>query len=82
MVVDRLDSLSQYARNLLLGPYEAVEPPIRAELFGAQRFEQHGHSLARAQVVRSEDSRGDATPFSRASIATSNRCAAPSTTSP
>jgi len=62
-VVDRLDSLSQYARNLLLGPHEAVEPPIRAELFGAQRFEQHGHSLARAQVVRGEDSRGDATPF-------------------
>nr|WP_214702521.1 glycosyl hydrolase family 65 protein [Variovorax paradoxus] len=42
----RLDSLSQYARRLLLGPHDAVEPPIRAELFGAQRFEQHGHSLA------------------------------------
>jgi cyclic beta-1,2-glucan synthetase len=62
-VVDRLDSLSQYARKLLLGPHEAVEPPIRAELFGAQRFEQHGHSLARAQVVRRENSSGDATPF-------------------
>ncbi len=62
-VVDRLETLSQYARDLLLGPYEPVEAPIRAELFGAQRFEQHGHSLARAQVVRSEDSHGDATPF-------------------
>ncbi|VTU27501.1 Cellobiose phosphorylase [Variovorax sp. SRS16] len=62
-VVDRLDSLTQYARKLLLGPHEPVEPPIRAELFGAQRFEQHGHSLARAQAIQSEASRGDATPF-------------------
>ncbi|MDM0077844.1 glucoamylase family protein [Variovorax sp. J2P1-59] len=62
-VVDRLDSLSQYARKLLLGPHEPVEAPIRAELFGAQRFEQHGHSLARAQVVQQGSARGDATPF-------------------
>ncbi|MGJ7508045.1 GH36-type glycosyl hydrolase domain-containing protein [Variovorax sp. GT1P44] len=62
-VVDRLDALSQYARKLLLGPHEPVEAPIRAELFGTQRFEQHGHSLARAQVVQSGSTRGDATPF-------------------
>ncbi|HET7836565.1 MAG TPA: hypothetical protein VFL43_12170, partial [Variovorax sp.] len=62
-VVDRLDTLSQYARALLLGPHEPVEAPIRAELFGAQRFAQHGHSLARAQVVQSADARGDGNPF-------------------
>jgi cyclic beta-1,2-glucan synthetase len=62
-VVDRLDSLSQYARSLLLGPHEPVEAPIRAELFGAQRFEEHGHSLARAQIVRNEGDHGEATPF-------------------
>ncbi|RZL88625.1 MAG: hypothetical protein EOP82_22430 [Variovorax sp.] len=62
-VVDRLDSLSHYARHLLLGPHEPVEAPIRAELFGAQRFEQHGHSLARAQAIQSETARGERTPF-------------------
>jgi cyclic beta-1,2-glucan synthetase len=62
-VVDRLDSLTGYARKLLLGPHEPVEAPIRAELFGAQRFEQHGHSLARAQAVQSDASSRDGTPF-------------------
>ncbi|MEJ7687214.1 MAG: hypothetical protein WKG52_09620 [Variovorax sp.] len=62
-VVDRLDTLSSYARHLLLGTHEAVEPPIRAELFGAQRFEQHGHSLARAQVIRDDDFRSETQPF-------------------
>jgi cyclic beta-1,2-glucan synthetase len=52
-VIHRLASLSIHARKLLLGPPAAVAPPIRAELFGAQRFEQHGRSLARAQPVRS-----------------------------
>ncbi len=28
-----------------------MDPPIRAELFGVQRFEEHGCSLAQAQVV-------------------------------
>lgn len=50
-VVGRLADLSSYARALLLAPHDPVAPQIRAELFGAQRFEQHGHSLARAQVV-------------------------------
>jgi len=62
-VVDRLDTLSRYARELLLGPHEPVEAPIRAELFGAQRFAQHGHSLARAQVVQAGTAGGDSTPF-------------------
>lgn len=53
-VVDRLQGLSPYALALLLGPHEPVAAPIRAELFGTQRFEQHGRSLARAQVVEEE----------------------------
>lgn len=55
--------LSEYARRLLFGPHPQVEPPIRAELFGAQRFEQHGQSLARAQVVQHDASRGGSAPF-------------------
>ena len=63
-VVDRLEGLSHYARTLLLGPHDPVAPPIRAELFGAQRFEQHGHSLARAQVVEDDHrSTHQAAPF-------------------
>jgi hypothetical protein len=62
-VVDRLQGLSHYARTLLLGPHDPVAPPIRAELFGAQRFEQHGHSLARAQVVEEDRHRASEAPF-------------------
>jgi cyclic beta-1,2-glucan synthetase len=63
-VVDRLEGLSHYARTLLLGPHDPVAPPIRAELFGVQRFEQHGHSLARAQVVEDDHrSTHQAAPF-------------------
>jgi len=64
--VDRLDTLSRYARRLLLAPHQAVELPIRAELFGAQRFAQHGRSLAAAQVVQRRGVRGGgggSTPF-------------------
>ncbi|MFM9899952.1 MAG: hypothetical protein ACKVOT_02990, partial [Polaromonas sp.] len=50
--IDRLDKLSPYARQLLLGPAELVQAPIRAELFGAKRFEDHGRSLAAAQPVK------------------------------
>ena len=53
-VVDRLEGLSHYARTLLLGPHDPVALPIRAELFGVQRFEQHGRSLAQAQPVQDE----------------------------
>ena len=44
----------------------ALQPPVRAELFGIQRFELHGRSLARAQPVqeRGED-RGTAPFFPR-----------------
>ncbi len=49
-VLKRLN-LSPYARRLLLGPGGEVQQPIRAELFGAQRFEEHGRSLAAAQAV-------------------------------
>jgi cyclic beta-1,2-glucan synthetase len=63
-VVDRLQGLSHYARTLLLGPHDPVAAPIRAELFGVQRFEQHGRSLARAQVVEEDHRHGnDGAPF-------------------
>ncbi|BEP34459.1 glucoamylase family protein [Variovorax sp. V59] len=63
-VVDRLADLSAYARALLLAPHDPVALPIRAELFGAQRFEQHGHSLARAQVVELDPRRArEGAPF-------------------
>ncbi|MBT2333733.1 hypothetical protein J7E49_07430 [Variovorax paradoxus] len=63
-VVDRLADLSTYARTLLLAPHDPVALPIRAELFGAQRFEQHGHSLARAQVVEIDPRRArEGAPF-------------------
>ena len=44
--------LSSYAKKILSIRPTASEPLIRAELFGAQRFEQHGRSLAAAQPVR------------------------------
>lgn len=63
-VVDRLADLSPYARALLLAPHDPVALPVRAELFGAQRFEQHGHSLARAQVVEVDPRRArEGAPF-------------------
>lgn len=66
-VVGRLADLSSYARTLLLAPHEPVAPPIRAEFFGAQRFEQHGHSLARAQAIELDPHHArEGTPFFRA----------------
>ena len=50
--IERLDALSPYARQILSVRPGESEPLIRAELFGAQRFEQHGRSLAAAQTVR------------------------------
>ncbi|MDO9360402.1 MAG: glucoamylase family protein, partial [Polaromonas sp.] len=55
-VLHRLESLSPYARKILLARQGDIQPPIRAELFGAQRFEQHGRSLAKAQFIRPLDS--------------------------
>ncbi len=53
-VLDRLDTLSLQARKILAANQGEAEPPIRAELFGIQRFEEHGRSLAKAQVVETE----------------------------
>ncbi len=47
----RLDSLNAYAKQILVSQ-EELQHPIRAELFGAQRFEEHGRSLALAQTVQ------------------------------
>jgi cyclic beta-1,2-glucan synthetase len=55
-VVHRLKPLSPYARKLLLSRHGAIQAPIRAELFGAKRFEQHGRSLAKVQAIRPDDS--------------------------
>ncbi|MEP6789872.1 MAG: glucoamylase family protein, partial [Ramlibacter sp.] len=52
---DRLEALTPYARKFLRSQPAHAEAPIRAELFGQQRFEDHGRSLARAQVVGSDD---------------------------
>ena len=50
--LDRLQNLSPYARKILASNSDIPEPLIRAELFGTQRFEEHGRSLAQAQAVR------------------------------
>ena len=60
-LIDRLDALSPYARKILRAPPREGEALIRAELFGVQRFEQHGRSLAAAQTVRKVTA-GDAGP--------------------
>ncbi len=61
--IDRLDNLSAYARQLLATHRSDIQQPIRAELFGAQRFEEHGRSLAAAQTVRPAGSAGTGPPF-------------------
>ena len=53
-VFDRLTTLSLHARKILEDSREQGDPPIRAELFGIQRFEEHGCSLAQAQIVESD----------------------------
>ena len=53
-VLDRLEALTPHARKTLLSRLGEAEPPIRAELFGIQRFEEHGRSLAQAQVVEAD----------------------------
>ena len=49
--IDWLEALTPYAREILQTA-EETEQPIRAELFGIHRFEEHGRSLALAQVVQ------------------------------
>ena len=53
-VFDRLTTLSLHARKILAASGAETDPPIRAELFGIQRFEEHGCSLAKAQIVESD----------------------------
>ena len=55
--IDWLEALTPYAREILQTAGES-EPPIRAELFGIHRFEEHGRSLAVAQVVQDKAVRG------------------------
>ncbi len=55
--VDWLGAVTPYARNILQS-VSKTEPPIRAELFGIHRFEDHGRSLARAQLVDASGARG------------------------
>ncbi len=45
----------------LLNPARgALQPPIRAEIFGSARFRQHGHSLGEVHVARLRARRADA----------------------
>ncbi len=60
---DRLDTLSPYARGILTANSGAFEPQIRSELFGTQRFEEHGRSLAQAQAVRTSCNWGESLSF-------------------
>ena len=52
--LDRLATLSFHALKLLKFHAIEAEPPIRSELFGLHRFEEHGRSLALAQVIETE----------------------------
>lgn len=54
-VLDRLQALTSHARHILLSRRTEAEPPIRAELFGIHRFEEHGRSLAQAQPVQGDE---------------------------
>ena len=62
-VLDGLEKLSSHARKILLDSNRQSEPPIRAELFGIQRFEEHGCSLARAQIVETDAQSRRHSPF-------------------
>jgi len=54
-VLDRLEALTPHARHILLTQRVEAEAPIRAELFGIHRFEEHGRSLAQAQTVQADE---------------------------
>ncbi len=53
-VKNLLDSLSPYAKKILTVGRDESQQPIRAELFGTKRFEEHGRSLAKAQVIQAD----------------------------
>ena len=62
-LVAQLVTLSPHARKILLAnPCEAA-PPVRAELFGLQRFEEHGCSLAEAQEIETDTESRHHAPF-------------------
>ncbi|MDP2818797.1 MAG: glucoamylase family protein [Polaromonas sp.] len=63
VVINRLETLTPYARKILLDRHGEIQQPIRAELFGAHRFEQHGRSLAKAQAIRPTDRSRDGPQF-------------------
>ena len=62
-VFDKLEALSPYARSILTNKPPGSESLIRAELFGTQRFEEHGRSLALAQTVRTTTGWGESLSF-------------------
>ncbi len=49
--VRKLGALSAFAGRYLTQKPQIAEPPVRSEIFGLQRFEQHGRSLAEAQQI-------------------------------
>ena len=59
-----LPSANQALCNILDGTRGPVEPPIRSEIFGLQRFAQHGRSLGETHRAAVADS-GTATFFPR-----------------
>ncbi len=60
---NELGLLSPYAREIFVAHSGETEPLIRAELFGAQRFEEHGRSLAQAQATRVSSTWGESLSF-------------------
>jgi cyclic beta-1,2-glucan synthetase len=60
---DELGLLSPYAREIFATHSGETEPLIRAELFGAQRFEEHGRSLAQAQAIQTTPTWRESQPF-------------------
>jgi cyclic beta-1,2-glucan synthetase len=59
--IDWLGAGTPYARRILASG-AAIEPPIRAELFGIHRFEGHGRSLAQAQAQLLDEKAGSRGP--------------------
>ena len=62
-ITDQLGLLSPYAKEIFATHASQTEPLIRAELFGAQRFEEHGRSLAQAQSIQTTTSWGESVSF-------------------
>lgn len=61
--LDRLETLNPHAQTRLNSHTSGPEPLIRAELFGTQRFEEHGRSLAQAQTISASKSWGESLSF-------------------